>query len=373
MGDRSSPNSRPSHGGGLGDMSKTTTTTTTTTTATTSTKSIVSVGGRFAWADEPFALIQTPLTALNGNVHHPAAHMANESAHLFNAMLRALNAAYQQAPYVAITNNLADVADFNFFVHSWAAWVIHHMGLRATSLFPAVEAALLKPVPGHRHDQPLQQPQSPPPRLTIAADLAREQSFFVPALYRVLAAAEAAHLRPETYDAASLTRLLAGLGAPMQQHLERQVHAVLLGTVRELSGTPGSVAAQVTGDRLLQCWQASDSQSSQAMDRFVIPPMMVRCRDVTYESGHDWPGLPVPSVHAIADRLSLPHKGAWRFLPCNVWGRPIELRALVAAHQQGLELDRHAGIVDSKGKGKALACAEADGAPPAVQVAVQEA
>ncbi|KAH7026411.1 uncharacterized protein B0I36DRAFT_330599 [Microdochium trichocladiopsis] len=319
-----------------------------------------------AWADVPFALIQTPLTKLGGNVHHPAAHMANESAHLFNAMLRGLNAIYQQAPYVQTS---ADVADFNFLVHSWAAWVIHHMDLRGSSLFPSLEAALLKPVPGYRHEQVLQQQSttdaSAGAQLHLVSDLLHEHSAFVPCLHRVLELAEKAHLQPETYSSSELVSLLVELGPHMQAHLARQVNEVFLETIRGFCGTPGSVSAHVTGERLMQCWQACDSQSSQSMDRFVIPPMMVRCRDVTYEdAGHDWPGLPVPQVHAIADRLSRTHKGAWRFLPCDVWGRPVELCALVAAQQQGLELDRHhhhhaaaaaatLTAVDRKGKGKA--------------------
>ncbi|KXJ92079.1 hypothetical protein Micbo1qcDRAFT_195031 [Microdochium bolleyi] len=369
MSDRSSVNSWPSREG-LPDKSKN----------TTSTNSTVSVGSRFAWADEPFALIPTPVTTLNGNVHHPAAHMANESAHLYNAMLRGLNAIYQQAPYIN-TSAATDVADFNFLVHSWAAWVIHHLELRAANLFPAIEAVLLKPVAGHRHDQPLQQTSGgqhaqPAPQLTVVSDLVHEQSLFVPTLHKVLATAEAAHLHPETYNPAEFVSLLvsSNLGEAMQAHMYRQVHTVFLDTIYALSGTAGSIAAQVTGERLLACWQATDAASSQVMDRFVVPPMMVRCRDVTYESGHDWPGLPVPSVHAIADRLSLPHKGAWRFLPCNVWGRPMELHALVVAHQQGVEMDRHAGLVDAKGKGKAHAAPDDLGVPQSVidQVTVQE-
>lgn len=273
-------------------------------------------------------------------VSHPVLHVANEIAHLYNAMLRALNAIYQQAPYI---QTATDVADFSFLVHSWAAWVLHHMELRSSSLFPGFEAALLKPVPGHRHEQVFQQinGSEPPPPLTLLSDLLEEQATFIPALQSILQLAESNHLSPETYDYDSLGALLIDVGPPLQAHMNHQIHTVFLETILDYCGTPGSIAAHVTGERLLQCYQATDSHSSQNMDRFIIPPMMVRCRDITYESGHDWPGLPVPHVHAIADRLSRAHKGSWRFLPCDVWGRPVELFALVATQQQGLELDRH--------------------------------
>jgi hypothetical protein len=39
----------------------------------------------------------------------------------------------------------------------------------------------------------------------------------------------------------------------------------------------------------------------------------------------DWPRMSVLAIHAVADKLSPRFAGAWRFLPCDVWGRPREL------------------------------------------------
>lgn len=121
-------------------------------------------------------------------------------------------------------------------------------------------------------------------------------------------------------------------------------------------------------NKLTQVYLAADARASAAMDRFVVLPMIVRLRDSTATqrplsrtasssslssvSSHgsggggsagsrvmsgfggvggfggasaEWPRLSIPAVHAIADTLSPRHAGAWRFLPCNVWGRPREL------------------------------------------------
>ncbi|KAI1308350.1 hypothetical protein F5Y03DRAFT_350775 [Xylaria venustula] len=136
-------------------------------------------------------------------------------------------------------------------------------------------------------------------------------------------------------------------------------------------------------NKLTQVHAAADARAAAAMDPFVIPPMIVRLRDTTLQTATvstssyaasmpfspssspslsrmssssslasrkngtgmgvsmgmgmgmgigigggnkgDWPRLSVPAVHAVADKLSTRYAGSWRFLPCDVWGRPREL------------------------------------------------
>ncbi|KAI1274015.1 hypothetical protein F5Y07DRAFT_410668 [Xylaria sp. FL0933] len=130
-------------------------------------------------------------------------------------------------------------------------------------------------------------------------------------------------------------------------------------------------------NKLTQIHAAADAQAAAGMDPFVILPMIVRLRDSTIsppfshsssssvsrvpsssslsssnDSGKgvsmgmgvgvgainaggvgtggagskgEWPRMSVPAIHAVADKLSPRHAGAWRFLPCDVWGRPREL------------------------------------------------
>ncbi|KAI0146967.1 hypothetical protein GGR57DRAFT_280459 [Xylariaceae sp. FL1272] len=124
--------------------------------------------------------------------------------------------------------------------------------------------------------------------------------------------------------------------------------------------------AEDRANKLLQFYLSADGQASAAMDRYIVPPMIVGLRDITFSppltflppspppasavgsllggktgsvrgsicgggggfmggSTSDWPRLSVPAIHAVADKLSPRHAGAWRFLPCDVWGRPREL------------------------------------------------
>ncbi|CAJ2503279.1 Uu.00g106730.m01.CDS01 [Anthostomella pinea] len=137
--------------------------------------------------------------------------------------------------------------------------------------------------------------------------------------------------------------------------------------------------AEARAARLMSVFGSADWQASNTMDRFVVPPMVVRLRDATFEGGGRglfstvdyyrgsesrnqssvnvnvsdagasaaldlgmapggagfgfrssdvWPRMSVLTVHAIADKLSPRHAGAWRFLPCDVWGKPRELAFL---------------------------------------------
>ncbi|KAI1178662.1 hypothetical protein F4777DRAFT_81792 [Nemania sp. FL0916] len=133
--------------------------------------------------------------------------------------------------------------------------------------------------------------------------------------------------------------------------------------------------ATARAKKLTQVYLSADAHATAHMDHFVVPPLMAQLRDVTFSSttfssgsksssgsrstsgsrdtalkigagvgmgggigtggglgmgnaAAEWPRLSIPAVHAIVDRLAPRHAGAWRFLPCDVWGRPRELMFL---------------------------------------------
>lgn len=122
---------------------------------------------------------------------------------------------------------------------------------------------------------------------------------------------------------------------------------------RRLAHARALLVAEDRASKLMQIYLSADARATASMDHFVVPPMIVRLRDTTTApapprttpsshgtggglgtdvgmgvgGGHagDWPRMSIPAVHAIADKLSPRHEGAWRFLPCDVWGRPREL------------------------------------------------
>ncbi|KAI1756076.1 hypothetical protein F4782DRAFT_319782 [Xylaria castorea] len=435
------------------------------------------------WANQPWPLIETP--SRTQQITHPALHIANEIAHIHNAMLRGLNAIYLQAPHV---QQAQDISDLSFLTRSWSTWLLDHHDLKEGTMLPGFEATLGVPagtltVPRSR--SPCASSSHSDRERTPRGNDEGDEELVSFLLHRVYAYASATHKDPQVYDSTTLRDLLDNLANTLVPHLMGQVG--LLVSMREMcfrcsaapsatnsrgkndmpaqlpmpmvaitragasnklsssSGSPSasppvspssstfSAAASVAsasssshspptvslslfpssstarphhhskstangtkhndptnlaaknievidteakerlararalleaddrGNKLTQVYLAADARASANMDRFVVPPMIVRLRDVTNASlmlapalsrttsssslsrmsmnnasmtsfggvggntASEWPRMSIPAVHAIADKLSPRHEGAWRFLPCDVWGRPREL------------------------------------------------
>lgn len=92
-----------------------------------------------AWADEPFPLIAT--TRAHERADLPADHscrkVAREMACIHNTIIRSLNAAYNQAPFVkAGTQAAADFIEYNKALYSF---LLHHHEVEENHLFPDLE------------------------------------------------------------------------------------------------------------------------------------------------------------------------------------------------------------------------------------------
>ncbi|KAI0164513.1 hypothetical protein GGR52DRAFT_127933 [Hypoxylon sp. FL1284] len=186
-------------------------------------------------------------------------------------------------------------------------------------------------------------------------------------LQRVHAYAATTQADPASYSASTLRAHLVALAAALVPHLHNQV--ALLARIQDpCSSSPApSPSASSSSSSSTSSFNSNSTTShpsssspahaltraylsptpslasdyicgdSDIADQFVIAPLITGLRDATYDGGgrsnsHDqknvWPRLSVPALHAVADRLSARHAGAWRFLPCDVWGRPRELAFL---------------------------------------------
>ncbi len=67
------------------------------------------------WADQPFALVPTTKMT-NPKVSPEIAWVADDMANAHNAMIRALNSMYLQAPYV---KKEADIHDLCLYAEFW--------------------------------------------------------------------------------------------------------------------------------------------------------------------------------------------------------------------------------------------------------------
>ncbi|ORY60659.1 uncharacterized protein BCR38DRAFT_441874 [Pseudomassariella vexata] len=251
------------------------------------------------WADSPWPLIETPLRT--HTINHPALQIANETAHMHNAMLRGMNAIQLQAPHI---REMRDIADFLFFTRCWSVWVMDYHLMKSTQMFPAFAEILKNPG------------TSPTTNL-------ERKLYFLPALQQVLIYAEEVSAQPQSYNGEVLYRLVEELARLFREHLAAEVP--LLISLQQMCGPANSVSSEERGSKLLQVFLGCEAEASNGVDRFVVPPMVVRLHDTTYEGGNDWPRLSIMALHAVEDKLSPKYAGAWRFLPCNVWGKPQDL------------------------------------------------
>ncbi|KAK8115960.1 hypothetical protein PG984_012462 [Apiospora sp. TS-2023a] len=277
---------------------------------------------RGPWADEPWPLFETP--GKTHNKAHPAIHIANETAHTYNAMFRGINSIFLQAPFVTAAQ---DVSDFLFLAHCLGCWIAQHHKTLYSRVYPKYEAIFGQP--GALAASSPSQPEE-------------EDLSFLPVLEALICYAAETQSQPQTYDSAVLLGLLDNLAPGLHAHAFAQIVKAI--SMETLCGEPGTPGAERRAVGLLNAWRTLDAEAGAAPERPSVLPMLVRLRDTTFEGGNDWPRLPILAVHAIADRLSPAHAGSWRFLPCNVWGKPKELPFLTATPAVG-----------PKGKGKGVA------------------
>ncbi|KAI4864299.1 hypothetical protein F4820DRAFT_470636 [Hypoxylon rubiginosum] len=338
------------------------------------------------WADGPWPLIETP--SRTQRLTSAALHIANELAHAHNAMLRGLNAIYLQAPFVTLPGDVADLLFLTRAWSAWVLdhHALKETAMlpgfeAALGLAPGSLRRRRATTPptfrsgggeegeegGEEHGKSMENGNgNGKGKVEEAEDLALQ-------LQRVHAYAASTLAQPASYSGSTLRALLASLAASLVPHLHDQIS--LLARMQDLSSSSSpspfsspspspyssssstsssirppppssassssssarslSIATAAAADRaaarankLTQTHLSCESALADRADRFVVPPMVTRLRDAAYDGRNGaaaWPRLSVPALHAIADRLSPRHAGAWRFCPSDVWGRPREL------------------------------------------------
>ncbi|KAI1812636.1 hypothetical protein GGS20DRAFT_522869 [Poronia punctata] len=319
------------------------------------------------WADQPWPLIDIP--SRTHNVSHPALYIANELSHIHNAMIRGLNAIYIQTSHV---QEPQDIADLLFLAKSWARWVSDHHVFKERVLFPEFEKILAISAGG----------------LTLR----RDEEEIEARLHRIVTCTTATTTTTTTMRMGmkDLQGLLSDLANTLVPHLNLQIG--IMASMREMcfgitgkkkmdmpisristSPSPSSTSstssstyattypssqvsarqAEARSAALMQTYLTLETRFSSTLDHFVVFPMIVRLRDVTFPTtitttsssssssspassissrssssssslagtgigvgggggGENWPRLSIPAIHAIADRLSPKYSGSWR-------------------------------------------------------------
>ncbi|KAF2480930.1 hypothetical protein BDY17DRAFT_202700 [Neohortaea acidophila] len=249
------------------------------------------------WADEPYKLLATPSQA--NHDEHAYLYTASEMTHAHNAVIRGLNAIVQQAPHVPDATDKAynerDVKDLLFYVKSWTKMVNHHHWVEESFIFPEIEkipgCSGMTKDPRHQHD------------------------LFHPGMDRLLAYAEST--KPAEYrwnGDDGMKEIIDSFAQYLTDHLHAEID-VFLGM------------KDVDSASLRRAWDHGEVVAKQTGNigmLYDVFPAVLGAIDKTYEGGHPFPPLPWVLPYLIKYWFAAGN-GAWRFNPCDFWGRPRPL------------------------------------------------
>jgi hypothetical protein len=208
-----------------------------------------------------------------------------------NAMLRGLNALYLQAPNISSN----EVSDFLFFAASWSAWVLHHHTIEESYMFPAFQS-VSGVTPGMLQDTIEQ-------HYAFADGLEKLHKY-------------STTTTPMQYDGNRFCALIDIFAKLLRDHLADEID-----TLWAMDSVPANSAES---QELMKIYHHCELEAKK-QDNNVVPPMVLGLCDKTFEGGNNWPKMPWGSAYIVEYWYGKKHRGAWRFLPCNTWGKPREL------------------------------------------------
>ncbi|KAE9380370.1 hypothetical protein N431DRAFT_540002 [Stipitochalara longipes BDJ] len=254
------------------------------------------------WADEPYKLLPTPQIPKDIK-SHAAIQSAAEMAHSHNCLLRGLNAILQQGPHIPSSSqsgyNTQDVKDLLFYVEAWTKTVEHHHHTEETNMFPAIEK--LAGIPGlmsgpiHQHE-------------AFHSGLVELQEYVVKMKDMV-----------EEYQWSEMKGIIDRFAPSLYTHLTEEISVVL--------DLEKSCDSEGLRDVWAEAERVAKASGNLGMLYEVFPLVLGTC-DKTYEGGNSFPPLPAPIPYAIKYWFGRSHSGAWRFNPCDFWGKPQPLPML---------------------------------------------
>ena len=223
-------------------------------------------------------------------------------ANVHNMIIRGLNSILRQAPYVADSSspayNAQDVSDLLFYTKAWCSSLNHHHDTEESTFFPLVEK-----VTGV---------------LGLMDDLEVEHEEFHDGLVALKAYVDNVSETPDIYCWATMRTMINFFAPALINHLHGEID-FLLGL--EKFGSDG----------LKRAWLETEKVATKiegTAELFEMFPLVLGCCDSTYGGGNNFPVLPRPLRHMIKHVFAKRHSGAWRFNPCDFFGRPQPLQML---------------------------------------------
>ncbi|KAF1817441.1 hypothetical protein P152DRAFT_19287 [Eremomyces bilateralis CBS 781.70] len=243
------------------------------------------------WADEPFALLETPSKTMDKSSHY-AIVVASEMTHSHNVLIRGLNSIYQQAPLV---KNPQDVEDLLFYCQAWVMMVHHHHETEEETLFPDLEEFTQKP--------------------GIMAGNQAQHNAFHDGMEKFSEYAK--NTKPDEYKWDEMKAVIDAFAPSLYTHLREEIQTLL-------------DLRQYDSDGVKTVWGKTEDAAKGGKHPHLfemIMPCVMGNVDKTYEGGihKEFPPWPFFIPYAVHYWFARSHTGAWRFCPSDFWGNPRPL------------------------------------------------
>ncbi|KAF2742619.1 hypothetical protein M011DRAFT_472079 [Sporormia fimetaria CBS 119925] len=251
-----------------------------------------------SWADGPFGILSTPEKPSDDNPH-AAIYIATEMTLSHNVLIRGLNSIYRQGPFLPPPSSpsflATDITYFLFFTQAWVKIVHHHHGAEETVFFPELE------------------------KFTGDGDAMKgnkeEHERFHAGLEKLDEYVR--NVKAEDWRWERQKEIMDEFCGVLYGHLKGEVETLLALEKYDSVGLRG--IWKKTEDKA-----KGDIKLPGMFD--TILPMVLGCADKTYEGGrHAFPPFPFFVPYLIDWWFAGYHRGAWRFCPCDMYGRPREL------------------------------------------------
>jgi len=132
--------------------------------------------------------------------------------------------------------------------------------------------------------------------------------------------AESTMSTPNEYSGARLRSIIEGFADTLRQHLADEIPTLWAMESVE-ANSPHS-------KKLEEIAKQMHELAEKSQDATVGAPMVLGLCDKTFEGGNDWPKLPMGAAYVVNYVFAWKHRGAWRFLPCDMWRNPRPLAFL---------------------------------------------
>ncbi|PGH32097.1 hypothetical protein GX50_05113 [[Emmonsia] crescens] len=245
------------------------------------------------WADTPMSLISETGSKERSDIPpgHFAITCAQNMAHLHNVIIRGFNASYNQC--LAIKPDTLDAKDFLFYNRVLYESIHSHHDVEEQISFPGlVELTGVKDI----MDQNIQEHKD----FEDSLEKFRKYVFETDA---------------KSYDGKRLQEIMDNLAPAIHRHLVAEIPTLL-------------DLAKYDSKKLEAWWNQTAKKAQQHGDPFQDAPMMLGCTDCTFKMDGEsrlYPPIPSPVKYISKYVLEWRYSGAWRFNPCDTFGKPRPL------------------------------------------------